>query len=200
MAEEKAAAPAPEASAPAAGGGNKLVMILSLVNIVATLAILGLLFVSFQKEKSATSVADIDPAAGEHAAADAKGGEHGGGGGGEHGAAAGKKDDASGRFGKMVTLDQFTVNLATPGSSSPKFVRVNISIEVPTNDSESELNQKMPQVRNIIIDLFNSKRAQDLATPESREFLKDEIKNALNGFMVTGKVRGVFFTSFAVTS
>jgi flagellar FliL protein len=98
----------------------------------------------------------------------------------------------------MVTLDQFTVNLSTPGSVNPKFVRVNISLEVPTDDTEGEVTSKMPEVRNVIIDLFNSKRPADLANAEGREYLKEEIKNAINGFMVSGKIRGVYFTNFAM--
>jgi flagellar FliL protein len=123
--------------------------------------------------------------------------EHGGGG-GEHGGGGGKHK--GGEFGKMLTLDQFTVNLSTPGSATPKYVRVNISLELPTDDLEGEINAKMPQVRNTIIDLFNSKKPADLATAEGRDYLKEEIKTALNGFVVTGKIKGVFFTNFAMTS
>ena len=99
----------------------------------------------------------------------------------------------------MVTLDQFTVNLTTPGSTTPKYVRVNISLEVPSDDVESELTQRMPQVRNAIIDLFNSKRPSDVVSEEGRQYLKEEIRGALNGFMVSGKVKGVFFTNFALS-
>jgi flagellar FliL protein len=191
-------------------GGGKMVMILTAVNLLATFGIVGLLFVSFQKEKSQTSVSDIQVA--EHAEAEEHGGGHGekadahGGGHGEkaeeHGGGHGAKSDDKNAeaFNKMVTLDQFTVNLATPGTTRPKFVRVNISLEVPTPDAESEVMQKMPQVRNAIIDLFNSKRASDLATAEGRDYIKEEIRSALNGFMHTGKVKGVFFTNFAVSS
>ena len=52
----------------------------------------------------------------------------------------------------------------------------------------------------IIIDLFNSKRPADLATAEGRDYLKDEIRNAINTFMVSGKVKGVFFTNFAMST
>lgn len=100
----------------------------------------------------------------------------------------------------MVTLEQFTVNLTTPGSTTPKYVRVNISIEVPDGAVETEIGQKMPQVRNAIIDLFNSKRPTDLVHSEGREYLKEEIRAALNGFIVSGKVKGVFFTNFALSS
>ena len=58
----------------------------------------------------------------------------------------------------------------------------------------------MPQVRNVIIDLFNSKRPADLASADGRDYLKEEIRNSLNSFMVSGKIKGVFFTNFALTS
>jgi flagellar FliL protein len=191
-------------SAPAAsdgGGGSKLVLILTGVNVLATLAMIGILFVSFQKEKSKPSVDDISvksQAEGKEAKKEGEGGEHGG---GEHGG-GGKKEEKkpSAEFGKMVTLEQFTVNLSTPGSVNPKFVRVNVSLQVPNEESEQEVNSKMPQVRNTIIDLFNSKRPSDLSTAEGRDYLKEEIRNAINGFMVTGKVKGVFFTNFALGS
>lgn len=157
----------------------------------------GILYLSFQKEKQRPSVEDINahaaaPEGGEGEKSKEKGEEGKGGEGKE--AAKKKISDA----GKMVTLEQFTVNLSTTGSVNPKFVRVSISIEVPNDDIESEVNAKMPQVRNTIIDLFNSKKPADLATPDGRDYLKEEIKSALNSFIVTGKVKGVFFTSFAM--
>lgn len=197
MSEEKAA---PAESAPAAApAASKLPLILSIVNTVATLAMVGVLVLSFKKEKTKPSVDDIvlkehgegEKAEGGHGE---KADAHGGGG---HGAAGGKKK--GGEFGKMITLDQFTVNLATPGTVNPKFLRLAVTVEVPNDETENEVNAKMPQVRNAIIDLINSKRPADLASSEGRDYLKEEIKNALNAFMVTGKVRGVYFTNFAVT-
>jgi flagellar FliL protein len=198
MSEEKPAAPPPEAAAAApSGGGSKIVLILTLVNVLVTLGMFGFMFVSFKKEKSTAVVTDIALQEGHGEG----GGKKEGGDGGHGGAAtAGGAAHGKSKFGKMVTLDQFAVNLTTPGSSTPKFVRVNISLEVPSDDAESEVTQKMPQVRNTVIDLFNSKRASDLATAEGRDYLKEEIKNAINSFMVSGKVKGVFFTNFAVTS
>ncbi|NDF14581.1 flagellar basal body protein FliL, partial [bacterium] len=66
-------------------------------------------------------------------------------------------------------------------------------------DTAAEVTQKMAPVRNAIIDLFNSKRPADLQTGEGRNFLKEEIRNALNSFLVTGKVKSVFFSNFAVS-
>ena len=188
---------APASSTGSSGGGSKLTLILTGVNLLATLAMVAILFISFQKDKKKPSVEDINPTAAAKEEAKGEKGKEGEGK-GEKGKEGEKKKSAD--YGKMVTLEQFTVNLSTPGSVNPKFVRVNISLEVPTDDIEGEVTSKMPQVRNVVIDLFNSKRPADLATAEGREYLKEEIKNAINGFLVSGKLRGVYFTNFALSS
>ena len=188
------------------GGGSKLVPLLIGVNTLVTIAMTVVLFLSFQKEKKKTSIEDIAvsaPAeAGGHGEAKKEGDAHGGGHGAaaEHGDAKKDSDKKAAEFGKMVALESFTVNLSTPGSATPKFARVNVSIEVPNGDTETEVTSKMPQVRNVIIDLFNSKRPSDLSSAEGRDYLKEEIRNAINGFMITGKVKGVFFTNFSMSS
>ncbi len=194
-------ASATSSTGPSSGGG-KLVIILSVVNLLATIGMLTVLFLSFKKEKERTAVEDIaiqteheDKKEGGHG----EGGHGEGGEGGEHGGAGGGKAQVSKSNERMVALDQFTVNLSTPGSNSPKFVRVNISLEVPNDDTEGEVSQKNPQIRNAIIDLFNSKKPSDLSTVDGREYLKEEIKSSLNSFLISGKVKGVFFTSFSLS-
>ncbi len=171
-------------------GSGKLVVILTLLNVLITGGIAGFLFMNFKETKTQANLEDLQLE--DKANKDDKDGK---------GSANQKLENKTEHdFGKMVTLDQFTVNLATSGTVKPRFARVNMSIEVPSDDTELELSQKMPQVRNTIIDLFNSKRPTDLQSPEGRNLLKEQIQNALNSFLVTGKVRGVFFTSFAVSS
>ena len=180
------------------GGSNTLTMILAVVNTLVSAGMLVVLFLSFQKQKQTATVDDIagqTQTAEGHEAKGEEGQKAEGEGEAAKTEAEKKPTDA---FGKVVTLEQFTVNLSTPGSVSPRFVRVNISLEVPNEETEMELNAKIPQVRNAIIDLFNSKKPADLATVEGREFLKGEIKNALDSFLVNGKIKGVFFTSFAL--
>lgn len=195
MADAKA-----ESSESGGGGSSKLVVIITLVNFLVLLAIGAVVFISFKKENSKPAVTDIqlegeeDPgaAAGHGEKADAHGGGHG----------DKKKEDkkkADADSGKWIPLDQFTVNLNTPGGTQQKFARVAISVEVENDEVEREVQAKMPQVRNSIIDLFNSKRPSDLATAEGRDFLREEIRAALKSFITSGKVKGVYFTNFAVT-
>ncbi len=206
----------PEAAADPGPGSDKSVklgLILSILNLLLILGIGGVVFMQFQKDKHKESVSDIQSggqgeahgdahgdakAEGGHGDAKAEGG-HGeakaeGGHGDGHGAPAAKKGD------QVVTLDQFTVNLSTSVGTPPRFARVMIALEVPSVETSAEITQKMAPVRNAIIDLFNSKRPADLQTGEGRNFLKEEIRNALNSFLVTGKVKGVFFSNFAVSN
>ncbi len=203
MAEDAKAA-ASSAALASGGGGNKIVTILTIVNLIACIGIGAVLFISHKKQNAQPQVGDIQPSAEAPHATEAKKDEHGG---GEHGEAAHGEERGS-RAGtekkspsdsRTIPLEQFTVNLATPGGTSQKFVRVNIALELGTDEVEKEIQAKMPQVRNAIIDLFNSKRPNDLVSAEQREYLKEEIRNALNSFMSNGKVKGVYFTNFAVT-
>jgi flagellar FliL protein len=189
MADENQDAPASPPSGGGSGGGggggSKILVILTALNLVITLGIVGALAVTFKADQT-PQASDIDPNAAEHAEGD-KGAE----GSEEH-------TDVAHDYGKIITLEQFTVNLSTAGAVTPKFARVNISLEVPNEDVVRESEQKTAQIRNTVIDLFNSKTATDLSTPEGRNYLKEEIKKALNSFMISGKVKDVFFTNFAI--
>lgn len=189
---KKEAPPATETKS--SGGGGKVPAILAIINLLLTIGIGAVVFIQFKKDKNHEQVTDIDPNA--PTAAPAAGGE--GGHGGE------KKEEGHGAPAKsgpkVVSLDQFTVNLSTAVGAPPKFARVVIAIEVGSDETSQELTQKMPQVRNSIIDLFNSKRPTDLQTGEGRNFLKEEIRNALNSFLVTGKIKGIFFSNFSVSN
>ncbi len=202
-----------KADAPAESGTDKtgkLGLVLAALNLVLVIGIGVVVFLQFQKEKHKESHSDIDAHSeahgeagdghgaekSEHGGAEkSEGSEHGGGhGGGEHGASAAKKGD------QLVTLEQFTVNLATSPGTPPRYARVIIALEVPSSETAQEITQKLAPVRNAIIDLFNSKRPADLQGGEGRNFLKEEIRNALNSFLITGKVKSVFFSNFAVSS
>jgi flagellar protein FliL len=194
------------AGAAAGGGGSKLVMIASIVNMVATLLVVVVLLISFQKEKSKPSVDDIvaGQAKKEHgeAKAEAKGGHSGEGHGeGGHGEGHGEKaEEVVTDAGKIIPLDAFTVNLASGVGTMPRYVRMNVSIELEQGVSDQEFNVKVPRVRDTVINLLNSKKASEINAPDGRDQLKEEIKHSLNSFLMQSKVKGVYFTNFAVSN
>ena len=198
--EAKNTKPAEESDAPPSGsGGGKIGTILSVLNLMLTLGIGAVVFLQFQKDKHRESVNDIRPETektgeptDEHGTKKEEG----------HGEAAhgdGQKTPEK-QADKLLTLDQFTVNLSTSPGTPARFARVVVAVELSSTDASNELTSKMAPARNAILDLFNSKRPADLQTGEGRNFLKEEIRNALNGILVTGKVKGVFFSSFEVSN
>src|SRR5690349_9987971 len=95
-AEEKSES-ASSSSGSSGGGSSKIVLILTGVNVVATIAMIAILFVSFQKDKKTPAVEDIAAhSATEGHEAKKEGEEHGGGHGekAEHGKAEEKKKTA----------------------------------------------------------------------------------------------------------
>jgi flagellar basal body-associated protein FliL len=193
--------------------GNKLVMIIAIVNFLATLGIAAMVFIQHQNEAKRVSIEDIALSAGESkthassskehgskAAAHEASGGHGGGHGEGHGDSKDNAHEANVDAGKMITLEPFTVNLATAVGSQPRYVRLNLTVELEEGADDSEFKAKTPRVRDTVINLLNSKKPTDLATTEGRELLKDEMKRSLNGFLTVSKVKGLYFTNFAISN
>lgn len=196
----------PEAHATPSNGTNKLVMIASLVNMVATIGVIAVLLLSLQKEKSKPSVEDIVSGHGEKG----HGGEHGGGHGeakeghgegGGHGDAKGEHGGGTvSDAGKIIPLDPFTVNLSTGIGTHPRYVRLNVSVELEQGVPDKEFEIKLPRIRDTIINLLNSKKASELNAVEGREQTKEEIKRTVNAYLLQSKVKGVYFTNFAISN
>lgn len=181
-------------------GPNKLLLGLLVLNMVCVISVGAIVFLGQKKQDAAQSIDKIAQGAAashgeEHAAAGgehggaAKGGEHGG---GKGGAEAGKTGlDIDARF---FNVGEFTANLSGPGTSH--YVRLNVNLELDKVLEEEEMKKRQAQIRDKVITLLNSKRPQDLQTSDGRGFLKEEIKTAVNAFLQTGKVNGVYFSTF----
>ena len=120
---------------------SKLGMILAAVNLLFTLGIGAVVFLQFQKDKHKESVTDIS-LQGEEAKEGAGEGKKEGGGHGEHGEHAAKVEKTG---PKLVNFDQFTVNLSTTAGTPPRFARVMIAVEVPSDETTQELTQWLRQ-------------------------------------------------------
>jgi flagellar FliL protein len=131
-----------------------------------------------------------------HEAAKSEGGH----GDAKHGEAAAGGSEPVTDSGKILPLEPFTVNLSTGIGTNPRYVRMNVSVELEQGVPDKEFDVKLPRVRDTIINLLNSKKATEINATDGREQLKDEIKRAINGFMVQSKVKGVYFTNFAISN
>ena len=99
--------------------------------------------------------------------------------------------------GILFPLDGFTANLAQ-GDGPRRFVRLEAVLKFSQDSNEEEFKAKKPQIRDRIISLLNSKKPEDLLKVEGKTYLKEEIKSAINSFLVDGKVLDVFYVGFQI--
>jgi flagellar FliL protein len=99
--------------------------------------------------------------------------------------------------GQMVTLDPFTVNLAQ-GDGPRRYLKLSTVIKFDKDFSKEELEARKPQIRDSIISIINSKRADDLLKREGKIYLKEEIKTAINSYLMSGKVLDVYYVGFHI--
>lgn len=201
MAEEKKAEAAEAAPvAPAAGANPKILYALMGVNALVMIGVITVVFLAQKKKEAHVSVeqvaagaaaTDAAAAAAEH---EPKGKEGEKGKAGEHGAAgAAAAPAAEVRF---FSVGDFTSNLSGPASTH--YVKLNINFEMSKEVDEEEMKKRKPQMRDRIISILNAKKPADLQTSEGQNFLKEEIKTVTNSILKSGKIEGVYFSTFIV--
>lgn len=105
--------------------------------------------------------------------------------------------EAREQAGKLFPLDGFTANLAQ-GDGPRRFIRLNAVLKLDTAADEEEYKARKPQIRDAVISILNAKRPQDLLKAEGKDYLKEEIKSAINTFLVNGKVIDVYYVGFQI--
>jgi flagellar protein FliL len=128
----------------------------------------------------------------EEAAADEEEEEHESGGGGGHGEAAGGP--------AYLQFETFTVNLLP--DPDEKFLQLDLTIEAKDTALADKIKAQMPLMRNRVLLLLTSKKASDIATPEGKAQLSEELLNELKKPLKKGgkplKIKQVLFTSFVI--
>jgi flagellar protein FliL len=97
----------------------------------------------------------------------------------------------------LLPLDSFTVNLAQ-GDGPRRFVRLDAVLKMSDDAKAPEFEARKPQIRDTIISILNTKRADDLLKKEGKGFLKEEIKASINSFLVDGRVEDIYYISFQI--
>jgi len=90
-------------------------------------------------------------------------------------------------------LEQFTVNLA-----DGQFLQTDIQLRLADSDVQEKIKAHMPEVRDALIRLLSSKTAEELAQPEGKAKLAQEVQKAINDVLgVKSKSKGVKKVLFA---
>jgi flagellar basal body-associated protein FliL len=111
-------------------------------------------------------------------------------------AEGGEAGGDSHHIGKIVSLDSFVVNISD--RERDRYLKLKTELELSIPELSDELDQRMPQIRDLIISLLGSKSFEEVRTIEGKNFLREEILLRVNSLLVSGKVKRVFFTEFVV--
>lgn len=157
---------------------SPLILVFLFLNILAVGGIAFFQFKLFDQLKKQEKVADLIKADQDLAKNPVKG--------------AMKKDD-----GILVPLQTFTANLAQ-GDGPRRFLRLDAVLKFDKSHNKKEFEARIPQIRDSIISILNSKRPRDLLEKNGKVYLKEEIKSSINSFIINGKVKDVFYVGFQI--
>jgi flagellar FliL protein len=99
-------------------------------------------------------------------------------------------------LGPIHGLETFIVNLADKGGN--RYLRLTMDLELGNPELETELQKRLPQVRDSILMILPSKRFEDISSVEGKIALRDEILSTLNEYLTQGKITNIYFKEFVV--
>jgi len=97
----------------------------------------------------------------------------------------------------LLDLETFTVNLAQ-GDGPRRYVRMQTVLKMSEDSDATEVEARKPQIRDTVISILNSKRPEDLLKRDGKLYLKEQIKSAINSYLIDGKVVDVFYVGFQI--
>ncbi|MDJ0721326.1 MAG: flagellar basal body-associated FliL family protein [Desulfobacterales bacterium] len=98
--------------------------------------------------------------------------------------------------GAMFPLDTFIVNLAD--EKSKRYLRVTMQIELKAGETVDIIEQRLVQVRDIILMILPAKRFQEIRTADGKTLLRQEIMTRLNALLRKDVINNIYFTEFVV--
>ena len=106
-----------------------------------------------------------------------------------------KGDKATVEVGHKVSLEEFLVNLADPGSEH--YLKATIALGLKKGIDQKSLEEEMAPIKDAIISVLSSSLRDEISTEAGKKKLKEEIKSRLNKCLGGLKVVEVYFTAFA---
>lgn len=100
----------------------------------------------------------------------------------------------------FIKLDTFTVNLNP--EEGEKYLQVDITLNASNANDVTEIEKRMPQVRNRVLMILTSKLASEISDMEGKQALGTEITEQINEPYSEGAepltITEAFFTSFVI--
>ena len=98
--------------------------------------------------------------------------------------------------GEMFPLDTFVVNLADAGGK--RYLRATMQLELAPEEHKETFEQRLPQIRDVVLTILPTKEFQDIRTIEGKSALRTEILDKLNELLNGDSVVNIYFTEFVI--
>ncbi|MCT2344017.1 flagellar basal body-associated protein FliL [Niallia taxi] len=89
-----------------------------------------------------------------------------------------------------IDIPELTTNLATDN-----FIRISFKVQTDSTKAAEELEKRVFQVQNIIIQELSEKTPKDMQGKEGQVKLENDLKDKINELMQEGKVVQVYITN-----
>lgn len=99
-------------------------------------------------------------------------------------------------IGPMVNIEEFIVNIIS--GDTAHYVKASLTVELTNEEVQSEVEKRMPQMRDAILLLISNKTYEELQDLQGKRQLKAEISSKINSFLQSGQIKSVYFTNFVV--
>ncbi|HOP75142.1 MAG TPA: flagellar basal body-associated FliL family protein [Bacillota bacterium] len=102
-------------------------------------------------------------------------------------------------LGPLVSVgNDIIVNLRPDEKGLERYLKVNVTLEVSNEKAQEELTARIPQVRDLIINILSRNTKEKIDEKEGKELIRSEIIKSINSHLVQGKVTNLFFQDFVI--
>ena len=102
-------------------------------------------------------------------------------------------------IGKIYEIKDIIVNPA--GTDGTRYLNTTVGLEVENDQLIAELESRMPQIRDSLIDILVGKTSEELDGVEDKRLLREEILTRINDILPetkNGKVAHVYLIDFVI--
>lgn len=99
-------------------------------------------------------------------------------------------------IGPMINIEEFIVNIISEDTAH--YVKASLTLELTNEQVLEEATKRMPQIRDAVLLLIGNKTFEELQDLQGKKQVKAELKNRINTFLKTGKVKSIYMTDFVV--
>ena len=100
-------------------------------------------------------------------------------------------------FEEVYTLEAFE-DVELRGGGKKRLLTVKLALEMEDPDLRDELGMGEPAVREAVLPLLSGRTYDEISGVEGKILLRNQLIQAINRVLKTGRVRNLYFTQFVV--